>query len=460
MRSINAIFLLVCSLIVQFSGHALDSISPRITVVEAAKYTENTRWWYPGEPLTWVKEALLDSLLNEGLDGFVVFAESPRARHYHKAVQFLRSAEGDSALFVLGDCRYISYDGGITNSSRSIVNGHNHHSRFYWRKGTLFFQSGHANWMRHAQRLYHSRETLQMERYDTAEPPEGIELSCVIPLESGAGFLYPMSETQPRADLVPAYFLPHSSNEFKWWGAVNPNLGNVNAVEPVYTLRDYTVFRNGSSFTVIRMEDLQFVQVPSRIASLMEANYGDLTGTYTAWKGNRFFKLFNNGIAISESLDSLVNGAIWSPLILPIDPPKDLAKQANDPIVWAWPFALVMTSGFLVLLFDRAFRGKRTKLIPVEPSEGGMKPISISKETERILLHCGRQMGADAFDQIIDLDKVESPETRRSRRSRYIQLVNAEAQARFGRSLIERVRSKEDKRVMTYKIIRLDRENE
>ena len=75
-----------------------------------------------------------------------------------------------------------------------------------------------------------------------------------------------------------------------------------------------------------------------------------------------------------------------------------------------------------------------------------------------MLLHSGRQMGADAFDQIIDLDKIESPETRRSRRSRYIQLVNAEAQARFGRNLIERVRSTEDKRIMLYKIVRLDQE--
>ena len=66
-----------------------------------------------------------------------------------------------------------------------------------------------------------------------------------------------------------------------------------------------------------------------------------------------------------------------------------------------------------------------------------------------MLVHSGRRMGSDAFDQVIGLDQVESPETRRSRRSRFIQLVNAEAQARFGRDLVVRVRSKEDKRVIS-----------
>ena len=77
-----------------------------------------------------------------------------------------------------------------------------------------------------------------------------------------------------------------------------------------------------------------------------------------------------------------------------------------------------------------------------------------------MLAHSGRRMGSDAFDQIIGLGQVESPETRRSKRSRYIQLVNAEAQARFGRDLVVRVRSEEDKRVMLYHIIRLDEDHD
>ena len=75
-----------------------------------------------------------------------------------------------------------------------------------------------------------------------------------------------------------------------------------------------------------------------------------------------------------------------------------------------------------------------------------------------MLVHCGRRMASEEFDRIIGLEGVDSPETRRSRRSRFIQLVNAEAQARFGRNLIERVRSETDKRVMLYEVARLDKQ--
>ena len=119
-----------------------------------------------------------------------------------------------------------------------------------------------------------------------------------------------------------------------------------------------------------------------------------------------------------------------------------------------------MTSAFLLLLFDRLTYRGRIRFVPIDPSAGGTKPIALSQWTETMLAHSGRRMGSDAFDQIIGLGQVESPETRRSKRSRYIQLVNAEAQARFGRDLVVRVRSEEDKRVMLYHIIRLDEDHD
>ena len=122
--------------------------------------------------------------------------------------------------------------------------------------------------------------------------------------------------------------------------------------------------------------------------------------------------------------------------------------------------AVLMSGAFLIVLFDRLTYRGQTRFVPVDPSEGGTKPITLSKETEMMLVHSGRRMGSDAFDQVIGLDQVESPETRRSKRSRFIQLVNAEAQARFGRDLVVRVRSEEDKRVMLYHVIRLDRDND
>ena len=393
------------------------------------------------------------------LDGFIVYTESPRSENYNKAVACYRSPEGKEALLIQGDCRYISYDRGMTNSSRSIVNGHNHYSAIYWKDETLFFQSGHANWFRHTQRLYHSQETLQMERFDTEDAPEGLEIAAVLPLKDGCAFLYPIAETMTRSEVVPAYFLPHTSSEFEWWGRVNPTVGKVDVLTAMIPLEDYLVSRNGSSLTVIRRSDLNFVNVPSRLANLMEAKTGSLAGSWTAWTGNVFLRDFGQGQLVRESIDSLVAGAAWSPLILPADAPVEGTPQTIDS-KWGWTLAILMGGAFLFMLFERMTYRGRTRLVPVDLSDGGTKPMTLSMETETMLVHSGQKLGSDAFDRIIGLDQVESPETRRSRRSRYIQLVNAEAQARFGRDLIVRERSEEDKRVMLYRIIQLDGEHD
>ena len=67
-------------------------------------------------------------------------------------------------------------------------------------------------------------------------------------------------------------------------------------------------------------------------------------------------------------------------------------------------------------------------------------------------VHKGSSLTADEFDQLMGLGSITSPETKRSKRARIIQLVNAEVFARLGVNLIERAKSKEDKRVVIYNI--------
>ena len=61
-------------------------------------------------------------------------------------------------------------------------------------------------------------------------------------------------------------------------------------------------------------------------------------------------------------------------------------------------------------------------------------------------------LNADQFDTIIGLDQIPSPETRRSRRARIIQVTNAETTARFGHPLVVRTKSESDKRIVLYRI--------
>lgn len=457
LKRILLLFLLSLSL--ALTGRSAEQWQERRRALDSLKHIDNPRWWYPGEPLQWASPGLLDSLFQEEFDGFNIYTSSPRTDNYNKAISFLKSPTGEEALFIMGDCRYISYDRGMTNSSRSIVNGHTHFSCVYWKDGRLYFQNGHANWMRHSQRLYHSRETLQMERHDTAEPPKGVEICAILPLDEGSLFLSPVSETMTNPGVIPSYLLPHSSDDFLWQGSVNPSVGEVNPTIPVYRLQDYIVYRNGSSFTVIRTSDLSFVNAPSGLASMMEANTVSNTfRSWTAWRGNTLYKSLPNGSTQVEAFDSLVKGASWSPLILPANPPAAEIDEDTVHDGWGWTLAFVMFGAFTVVLFDRLSNRRQTRFIPVEKTENGVVPVALSKETETMLVHCGRRMASEEFDRIIGLEGVDSPETRRSRRSRFIQLVNAEAQARFGRHLIERVRSETDKRVVLYEVARLDKQ--
>ena len=69
-----------------------------------------------------------------------------------------------------------------------------------------------------------------------------------------------------------------------------------------------------------------------------------------------------------------------------------------------------------------------------------------------LAVHKGSSLTADEFDQLMGLGSITSPETKRSKRARIMKLVNAEVFARLGVNLIERAKSKEDKRVVIYNI--------
>ena len=431
-------------------------------IPDSILFNKNARWWYPGEPLQWTTPSLLDSLLRADLDAFSMVTESPRNKTVRRRIHCMRSPEGQTALFVVGDQRYIAYDREtLENTSVSNVVGHSDGAVAYWHDSTLFFQNGRANWFLHAQRLFHSQQTWEMEQSQTNAPPSGAEHAFVFVLDSASYFIMLNGDLEYAKGPTPVISLPHGGMDWKPLGKLNPSITRLRARTVAWHLRDYVVAMHSGSALIIRRSDLQFILAPSKIGAAMQSELGGGNFPDNFWLGWKGDSLMVNvsGKRIVEVVTEIAQNGQWAPLILPADFPAESSKGGQDTGL-AWPLALLMTIAFLVLLVDRAFRGKKKMFIPVAPSEGEMTLVSLSKETQVMLLHSGRQMGADAFDQIIDLDKVESPETRRSRRSRYIQLVNAEAQARFGRNLIERVRSTEDKRIMMYQIVRLDQEEE
>ena len=77
----------------------------------------------------------------------------------------------------------------------------------------------------------------------------------------------------------------------------------------VFNLKDYLIYRNGSSMTVIRKSDFP-CQRSFRFPSQMEAQTKEVTEkSWTAWKGNTLYKTINGGRTIEvEDPDALVSG--------------------------------------------------------------------------------------------------------------------------------------------------------
>ena len=69
-----------------------------------------------------------------------------------------------------------------------------------------------------------------------------------------------------------------------------------------------------------------------------------------------------------------------------------------------------------------------------------------------LLKHASQQLSCDELDALIGLSEVQSPETRRSRRARIVQLVNTESTARYGQALLVRNRLESDRRVVIYSV--------
>lgn len=159
------------------------------------------------------------------------------------------------------------------------------------------------------------------------------------------------------------------------------------------------------------------------------------------------------GGTLEENIAQRVEGADWKPLIVPAPKePTALFTQGN-PEYWGWSVAIALCglSLFLVFTLIWTLRSRRSDsaaiVLPKGEDQAPLSPMVITLLAQR-----GRLLNADQFDAIVGLGDVASPETRRSRRARIIQVANAETTARFGHPLVQRSKSDTDKRVVLYRI--------
>lgn len=410
----------------------------------------NTRCWRPGEPLDWVRPGLIDSLIEEGFDYFHITAESTRKKGYNKGACYMRQ-DSLEVLFIEGDMRYICYDPvNRTNSSQSVVVGYNYYSLPYWYNGELCFQNGQSNWYRHSHRHFHSRQNGQLEMRATGPAPNGVDQSLVFAGDSASYFITFLGKLEESEKPALVFTLPHRSQDWIYLGKLHPSIQRLRNWTRTYTLKDYWVFTYDSFATVIRKHDLAITQVPSKVAISHKAKVESSALSPNKWqaiKGNTFYYNWN-GTTVIENFDESVVGAQWKPLFVPFDlPSKAPSSEAQPNLSYLVALLLGGIGGAFLLRGMRASRRPKTTLTKAPIDPGQPTPMLLMLMSRR-----GELLSTHALDQLFDHHHVASSETRRSKRSRTIQMINMESTARYGGDIIHRERSDVDKRVMNYRI--------
>ena len=434
-------------------------LNPCISAVSAAVDSEgctpdsvlfegNPKPWYPGEPLQWADQHLLDSLIGTGPDGFRYSVESPRSKGYTKRIKYLKSPGGTAALFVEGDMRYITYDGG-PNMSKSIVVGHNYYAHHYWFKEELHFQSGRANWFKHSQRLYHAKNTGEIEIRTCAEAPKGAENAVVFNNDTASFFIMLSGHLEDATAQPEVHCLPHRSSHWQNLGLLHRGIQRVKGHGHGMSLQDYIIIMSAGAYLVIRKSDLHWTETPSALAQFRSNSYAlhkdKSPNTWFAWKGNTA-EFYGPEGKCTEDFSKLLEDAEWSPLIVPHPPGSfwSTLRSKSSPK----PLVLVVIFGTAIFLLRRLGARNRNRLPPMSADGGG--PFSHHLLT--LLKQSKKKLTCEELDLLIGLADIPSPETRRSRRARVIQLVNTESTARFGQALLVRTRLESDKRIVIYDV--------
>lgn len=415
---------------------------------------QNLRAWRPAEPLDWARPGLLDSLLNEGFDNFSISVESPRQEGYFKLVRYISSNDKE-ALFVEGDLRFICYDMETrANASQSIVVGYSHGAHFYWYGDQLCFQNGASNWHRHANRHYHSLDNGQIEMRETSIGPRGIENSMVFSGDSSSHFIVFEGKLEESTQPALVYRLGHQRRDWEYLGALNPGIRRLFSYSQIFSLEDYWISTYSGTLTVIRKSDQYITQVPSTFALERKKATEVGQGLY-AWRavrGNSYTYSWAKG-TVTEHIDSVLSDAQWVPLTVPHEIPEDDQGKASWPVRLFPLISLVLALALIGMNIRlRAASANAYPVIDVAREHHGAP----SAELSMVIHHGGSNMSTQRLDEVLGLDSVLSDETKRSKRSRLIQLLNAESNAWFGAPVIHRSRSDSDKRVIVYRIASFD----
>lgn len=137
-----------------------------------------------------------------------------------------------------------------------------------------------------------------------------------------------------------------------------------------------------------------------------------------------------------------------------VPPPEEQhahsAAFVKPSTAWAWSGVCVFVASLLAWgLWQRAWgRGRKGEAAAGELGTGLAHILACLQE------HAGRQVEVLELDAILGLSDIDTDETRRSRRNRAINEVNAWSIEHFGESWVNRTRDARDRRRAMYQLSR------
>jgi hypothetical protein len=294
---------------------------------------------------------------------------------------------------------------------------------------------------------------------ETEAAPFGVESAAKFVSDSGCYFLCFSGKLEEFEGPVPVHFLAHTSSSWALLGQLNPAIRRMVSTSQFFNLDDYFIATYSGSITAIRKSDRHVTQCPSNWAlnrrQRRETNQGQIAGNCIMVRGNEVGFLDGDSI-VFENIDSLLKQASWIPLITPLNEPLSEGGARSTPlesIPFQFYLPIVLISflvGAGIVWFGRYRMTERALTMNSAPavldSSLGHLLVDLSKRK-------GTEMTTQQMDEFLKLDRVSSPETRRARRSREIQLLNLQAVARFGSPILERKRQEQDRRVIVYHIL-------
>ena len=212
-------------------------------------------------------------------------------------------------------------------------------------------------------------------------------------------------------------------------------------------------FSPPSSYLVVDKDGLNYAVVPSKTLEKVALDTRTLgwerSGLWRGKRGDTMVFKTEDGI-LEENIAKLVEDADWKPLIVPAPKnPAALFQQGNTEF-WGWSVAIALGGLSLFLMFTLIWtlRSPRPEpaaiVLPEGDAQAPLSPMVITLLAQR-----GR-IQRRSIDVIVGLGDVVSPETRRSRRARIIQVANAETVPVWPPWC--RHQSDTDKRVVLYRI--------